>query len=149
VLRLAAALSLPVVTAPVLGADDITGLLAAFRAVQAAEAWELHGRWITANPGALHADVEARFLAGASAWLSHPFLSQLERGLARPSMRSLTASLHARHDHAGADGRVRAPRRPARRAGDLAAPVTRNGPGGLATRAVPVGGFLAQPRLSV
>ena len=27
----------------------------------------------------------------ASAGLSHPFLSQLERGLARPSMRSLTA----------------------------------------------------------
>jgi transcriptional regulator with XRE-family HTH domain len=26
-----------------------------------------------------------------SAGLSHPFLSQLERGLARPSMRSLTA----------------------------------------------------------
>jgi len=66
VLRLAAALGLPVVTAPVLGPDEITGLLAAFRAVQAAEAWELHGRWITANPGALHADVEARFLAGAS-----------------------------------------------------------------------------------
>jgi amidase len=66
VLRLAAALGLPVVSTPVLGTDDITGLLAAFRAVQAAEAWELHGRWITANPGALHSDVEARFLAGAS-----------------------------------------------------------------------------------
>jgi len=65
-LRLAAALGLPLVTAPVLGDDAITDLLAAFRTVQAAEAWELHGRWITANPGALHADVEARFLAGAS-----------------------------------------------------------------------------------
>jgi Asp-tRNA(Asn)/Glu-tRNA(Gln) amidotransferase A subunit family amidase len=65
-LRLAAALGIPVVTKPVLGPDDITDLLAAFRTVQAAEAWELHGRWITANPGALHPDVEARFRAGAS-----------------------------------------------------------------------------------
>ncbi len=65
VLRLADALGLSLVTGPVLGADDITSLLAAFRAVQAAEAWELHGQWITANPGALGADVEARFLAGA------------------------------------------------------------------------------------
>jgi amidase len=66
VLRLAAALGLSVVTTPALGTDDITDLLTAFRTVQAAEAWELHGRWIAANPGALHADVEARFLAGAS-----------------------------------------------------------------------------------
>ena len=70
-LRLAATLGVPVVTAPVLDADDSTNLLAprllaAFRTVQAAEAWELHGRWITANPGALDADVEARFRAGAS-----------------------------------------------------------------------------------
>jgi amidase len=65
VLRLAAVLGVTVVTTPVLGTDDITDLLAAFRAVQAAEAWELHGPWITANPGALHPDVEARFLAGA------------------------------------------------------------------------------------
>jgi amidase len=66
VLRLAAALDLPFAVAPVLAGDDITGLLAAFRTVQAAEAWELYGRWITANPGALHADVEARFRVGAS-----------------------------------------------------------------------------------
>jgi amidase len=66
VLRLAAALGLPVVTTPVLGANDTTDLLEAFRTVQAAEAWELHGRWITANPGALDADVEARFRVGAS-----------------------------------------------------------------------------------
>ena len=66
VLRLAGALGLPVVTTPVLGPDDITELLAAFRTVQAAEAWELRGEWISANPGALHADVEARFRTGAS-----------------------------------------------------------------------------------
>jgi amidase len=64
--RLAGALGTSLVSQPVLSADDITALLTAFRAVQAAEAWELHGRWITANPGALSPDVEGRFRAGAS-----------------------------------------------------------------------------------
>jgi amidase len=62
---LAEALDLVLVTGPVLDDDAITELLAAFRAVQAAEAWELHGGWITANPGALGPDVAARFRAGA------------------------------------------------------------------------------------
>jgi Asp-tRNA(Asn)/Glu-tRNA(Gln) amidotransferase A subunit family amidase len=48
------------------GIDDIHALMAAFRAVQAAEAWELHGGWITAHPGALGPDVEARFRHGAT-----------------------------------------------------------------------------------
>jgi Asp-tRNA(Asn)/Glu-tRNA(Gln) amidotransferase A subunit family amidase len=34
----------------------------AFRAVQAWEAWQAHGTWITAHPGALDADVGARFV---------------------------------------------------------------------------------------
>lgn len=50
---------------PVPGLDNLAELVTAFRTVQAAEAWEAHGDWITANPGALHADVEARFRAGA------------------------------------------------------------------------------------
>jgi amidase len=50
---------------PVPGFDDVENLRTAFRTVQAAEAWAAHGRWITANPGALHADVAARFQAGA------------------------------------------------------------------------------------
>lgn len=50
---------------PGLADDDLTDLLAAFRTVQAAQAWQLRGPWITANPGALHSDVEARFRAGA------------------------------------------------------------------------------------
>jgi amidase len=62
---LADSLGLPLATDPVLSGDEITELLAAFRPVQAAQAWGLHGRWITANPGALKADVEARFRAGA------------------------------------------------------------------------------------
>jgi amidase len=63
--RLADALGLEMRDGPIPGLDDLTELLAAFRTVQAAEAWEAHGGWITANPGALHADVEARFRAGA------------------------------------------------------------------------------------
>jgi amidase len=60
-------LDLPVEAAgPVPGIDDIQALMAAFRAVQAAEAWELHGSWISAHPGALGPDVEARFRYGAT-----------------------------------------------------------------------------------
>lgn len=50
---------------PVLDDDSLDDLLAAFRTVQAAEAWASHGVWITANPGVLGADVEARFRFGA------------------------------------------------------------------------------------
>jgi amidase len=51
---------------PGLGSHDaVTELLVAFRTVQAAEAWQARGGWITANPGALASAVEARFRAGA------------------------------------------------------------------------------------
>jgi amidase len=63
--QLAEALDAELVVGPVPGTGDITGLLAAFRTIQAAEAWQLHGGWITAHPGALASDVEARFRAGA------------------------------------------------------------------------------------
>jgi Asp-tRNA(Asn)/Glu-tRNA(Gln) amidotransferase A subunit family amidase len=59
-------LDLPVAAGPVPGIDDMPALMAAFRAVQAAEAWELHGGWITRHPGALGQDVEARFRYGAT-----------------------------------------------------------------------------------
>lgn len=62
---LADALGLTPAAGPVLDDAAVTELLAAFRAVQASEAWELHGHWITAHPGALAADVEARFRVGA------------------------------------------------------------------------------------
>jgi Asp-tRNA(Asn)/Glu-tRNA(Gln) amidotransferase A subunit family amidase len=39
---------------------------AAFRTVQAHEAWQSHGAWISAHPGALGADVAARFAAAAA-----------------------------------------------------------------------------------
>ena len=57
--------ALPLVSEAVLADSDLDGLLAAFRVAQAAEAWDSHGEWITANPGALAADVEARFRFGA------------------------------------------------------------------------------------
>ncbi len=38
----------------------------AFRTVQAHEAWQAHGAWITAHPGALGNDVMARFTAAAA-----------------------------------------------------------------------------------
>jgi amidase len=40
---------------------DTSGFFAAFRTVQAAEAWRRHGEWITAHPGVLAADVASRF----------------------------------------------------------------------------------------
>lgn len=46
--------------------DDIEAWFAAFRTVQAAEAWEAHGAWLTAHPGALGPDVAARFAAAAA-----------------------------------------------------------------------------------
>jgi Asp-tRNA(Asn)/Glu-tRNA(Gln) amidotransferase A subunit family amidase len=56
---------LPIDADEVLSPSDLDSLLAAFRTVQASEAWAAHGSWITANPGALSADVEARFRFGA------------------------------------------------------------------------------------
>jgi amidase len=44
---------------------DIDALFDTFRTVQAAEAWRVHGDWITAHPGALGDDIGARF-----AWAS-------------------------------------------------------------------------------
>jgi Asp-tRNA(Asn)/Glu-tRNA(Gln) amidotransferase A subunit family amidase len=65
---LADALPVPLTPdAAVLAEAELTELLAAFRTVQAAEAWASHGDWISAHPGALAADVEARFRYGATA----------------------------------------------------------------------------------
>jgi amidase len=40
---------------------DPAELFAAFRTVQAAEAWATHGDWVTAHPGVLGADIAGRF----------------------------------------------------------------------------------------
>ena len=44
---------------------DVSELLAIFRTVQAAEAWESHGHWVAEHPEALGADVAGRFAAAA------------------------------------------------------------------------------------
>lgn len=49
----------------VLDLGDIDELFEAFRTVQAAEAWAVHGPWVLAHPGALGDDIASRF-----AWAS-------------------------------------------------------------------------------
>ena len=44
---------------------DLDELFFAFRTVQQAEAWAVHGQWIAAHPGALGADVAGRFALAA------------------------------------------------------------------------------------
>jgi len=46
---------------PAFTVDALDALYTAFRIVQASEAWAAHGVWIRAHPGALGADVAARF----------------------------------------------------------------------------------------
>ncbi|MGW6145816.1 isochorismatase family protein, partial [Streptomyces sp. NPDC055140] len=46
-------------------APQLEEWLPAFRTVQAAEAWAAHGEWIEKHPGALEADIEARFAGGS------------------------------------------------------------------------------------
>lgn len=52
--------------APLSWIASLPALLAAFRGVQAAEAWRLHGKWIDTHPGALAPDVEGRFRYGST-----------------------------------------------------------------------------------
>ncbi|WP_157892141.1 MULTISPECIES: amidase family protein [Frankia] len=72
---------------------DIPGLVAAFRVVQAAEAWRLHGAWITAHPRALGADVEERFRFGAG----------VDAGAERVARRQIAAGRARLLDRLGAD----------------------------------------------
>lgn len=44
---------------------DVDAAFAAFRTVQAFEAWAQHGAWVTAHPGALDDDVASRFAIAA------------------------------------------------------------------------------------
>ncbi|GMA24532.1 hypothetical protein GCM10025864_22910 [Luteimicrobium album] len=44
---------------------DLGDLYEAFRVTQAYEAWQQHGAWVTAHPGALGTEVAARFAAAA------------------------------------------------------------------------------------
>jgi amidase len=64
--RLEAAGLLPAAERIDLPAATLEEWFAAFRTVQAYEAWQAHGAWITAHPGALGDDVAARFAVAAA-----------------------------------------------------------------------------------
>ena len=57
---------LPAGSIEIVDLGDLDELVETFRTVQASEAWATHGEWITAHPGALGADVAARFAWAAS-----------------------------------------------------------------------------------
>ncbi len=58
----------PRLRAPIVEVDlgDIDDMFEIFRTVQAAEAWRSHGAWIDAHPGALGAEIAARFAWAAT-----------------------------------------------------------------------------------
>jgi amidase len=64
--RLAAAGLIPAVEPAGLPADVLAEWFAAFRIVQAYEAWQAHGTWISAHPGSLGDDVAGRFADAAA-----------------------------------------------------------------------------------
>jgi amidase len=66
VMQLAAAGRLPAAEQADLPQETLEEWFSAFRTVQAHEAWQVHGAWITAHPGALGDDVMARFTAAAA-----------------------------------------------------------------------------------
>jgi Asp-tRNA(Asn)/Glu-tRNA(Gln) amidotransferase A subunit family amidase len=64
--QLEAAGSLPAAEPVDLPEETLEEWFTAFRTVQAYEAWQAHGPWITGHPGALGEDVAARFTAAAA-----------------------------------------------------------------------------------
>lgn len=76
---------------PLPALPDVTAWTPAFRTVQAAEAWKIHGPWIESHPRSLAPSVEARFSAGRNtderelerAWETiHTARTALEQALA-------------------------------------------------------------------
>lgn len=57
---------IPVETAGEVGPGALESWFAAFRTLQQAEAWETHGAFVQAHPGAFEPAVEERFLAGSA-----------------------------------------------------------------------------------
>ncbi len=64
--QLEAAGVLPAAEPADLPAGTLEQWFAAFRTVQAHEAWQAHGRWVSAHPGTLGDDVAGRFAAAAA-----------------------------------------------------------------------------------
>ena len=73
-------LALDTVALPAAGFDT---WLATFRTLQSAEAHDEHGPWITAHPGALSPDVEARFDAGGAVTVEQRHEAQATRAALR------------------------------------------------------------------
>lgn len=61
---LAERLQVPLEMVPALCGGELDRWLDAFRLVQAAEAWQIHGTWISAHPGALEPEIAGRFEQG-------------------------------------------------------------------------------------
>ncbi|MFB9376830.1 AtzH-like domain-containing protein [Kineococcus gynurae] len=72
------------------GTEEVQAWTAAFRTVQAAEAWAAHGRFVEENPGAVSPAVEARFRTGAG---TDPVDVDLARETLRRSASRLAALL--------------------------------------------------------
>lgn len=86
--RLAAALGLPHREWE-LPPSVLDGWFIAFRTVQAYEAWQVHGEWITAHPGVLGNDVADRFAAAAAVTADQCAAARIAVGEARETIRAV------------------------------------------------------------
>ena len=71
---------------------DLEALAAAFRVVQAFEAWQAHGAWLTAHPGAVSGAVAARFRAAAAVGAGEAAAAREALAAARQRLRVLLAA---------------------------------------------------------
>ncbi|GLL14955.1 hypothetical protein GCM10017577_61040 [Pseudonocardia halophobica] len=72
-----------------LAPETLEEWFAAFRTVQAYEAWAAHGEWITAHPGALGADVGGRFAAAAAVTVAEADAARATVAEARARLREV------------------------------------------------------------
>lgn len=70
---------------------DLGHLQETFRVVQAAEAWRNDGDWVSAHPGALGADVAARFAAASAVSVGDEQAARAELDVQRERVRDLVA----------------------------------------------------------
>jgi Asp-tRNA(Asn)/Glu-tRNA(Gln) amidotransferase A subunit family amidase len=74
-----------------LAPETLEDWFAAFRTLQAFEAWAAHGAWITAHPGALGADVGGRFAAAAAVTAAEADTARATVAEARARLREVLA----------------------------------------------------------
>jgi amidase len=68
---------------------DLGELVEIFRTIQAAEAWATHGDWVSAHPGALGADIAARFEWAAKVTPAQEAAARGARSAARAQIESV------------------------------------------------------------